>query len=410
MVVDRWHKTRPQPDEPRCREHDLAPTDVHGRGKRWQVRWRDDAGRQRKRNHDRKADAERTIAGIKADLARGQYIDPHAGKVTLRSYGSQWLHAQTFDEATREATERRLRLHVYPELGDREIRSLRPSTVQAWTRGLSRTLTPSYVRVIAGNLSTVLTAAVDDGLIARNPCRASSVRPPMPPRRKVQPWPSEWVAGMLAELPGRYAAMAHVAAGLGLRQSEVFGLAVDDIDFLRRVVHVRRQVKIVASRQMFASPKGSRDRDVPLPGSVAMHLAAHIEAYRPVWVTRPWKVPTGEPAVARLVFTGRGGGALNSSYFDRNIWASARRRAGIPHSRENGMHALRHYAASVWLDAGVSIKAVAEYLGHSDPGFTLRTYTHLMPASDGRMRDAVDAALESLFSEGGALNVPSVDG
>jgi integrase len=43
------------------------------------------------------------------------------------------------------------------------------------------------------------------------------------------------------------------------------------------------------------------------------------------------------------------------------------------------MHALRHFYASVLLDAGESIKAVSEYLGHSDPGFTLRTYTHLLP-------------------------------
>jgi hypothetical protein len=37
-------------------------------------------------------------------------------------------------------------------------------------------------------------------------------------------------------------------------------------------------------------------------------------------------------------------------------------------------------------------------------------YGHLMPAGDGRMKEAVDAALEGLFSDGGALNVPSVDG
>ncbi|GGS54496.1 hypothetical protein GCM10010238_49870 [Streptomyces griseoviridis] len=45
------------------------------------------------------------------------------------------------------------------------------------------------------------------------------------------------------------------------------------------------------------------------------------------------------------------------------------------------MHALRHAYASVPLDAGESIKALSEYLGHSDPGFTLRTYTHLLPSS-----------------------------
>jgi integrase len=57
------------------------------------------------------------------------------------------------------------------------------------------------------------------------------------------------------------------------------------------------------------------------------------------------------------------------------------------------MHALRHFHASVLLDAGGSIKALSEYLGHSDPGFTLRTYTHLLPTSEQRTRQAVDRAL-----------------
>lgn len=56
------------------------------------------------------------------------------------------------------------------------------------------------------------------------------------------------------------------------------------------------------------------------------------------------------------------------------------------------MHALRHAYASVLLDAGESIKALSVYLGHSDPGFTLRTYTHLLPTSETRTRDAIDAA------------------
>ncbi|WP_407699665.1 tyrosine-type recombinase/integrase [Streptomyces ferrugineus] len=43
------------------------------------------------------------------------------------------------------------------------------------------------------------------------------------------------------------------------------------------------------------------------------------------------------------------------------------------------MHSLRHFYASVLLDAGASIKAVSQYLGHSDPGLTLRVYVYLMP-------------------------------
>jgi integrase len=60
--------------------------------------------------------------------------------------------------------------------------------------------------------------------------------------------------------------------------------------------------------------------------------------------------------------------------------------------RSNGTHALRHYCASKWLEYGVSIRAVSEYLGHSDPGFTLRVYTHMMPKSDQKARDAFNLA------------------
>jgi len=56
------------------------------------------------------------------------------------------------------------------------------------------------------------------------------------------------------------------------------------------------------------------------------------------------------------------------------------------------MHALRHFYASVLLGAGENIKALSSYLGHADPGFTLQTYTHLMPSSTERTRKAVDAA------------------
>ena len=50
-------------------------------------------------------------------------------------------------------------------------------------------------------------------------------------------------------------------------------------------------------------------------------------------------------------------------------------------------------ASSELLDAGESIRTVSDYLGHADPGFTLRTYTHLVPSSEGRARQAVDRAL-----------------
>jgi integrase len=44
------------------------------------------------------------------------------------------------------------------------------------------------------------------------------------------------------------------------------------------------------------------------------------------------------------------------------------------------------------LHAGVDIRALAVYLGHHDPAFTLRVYAHLVPDAADRMRAVIDRA------------------
>jgi integrase len=138
--------------------------------------------------------------------------------------------------------------------------------------------------------------------------------------------------------------------------------------------------------------EGGKTREVSLPEVVALALAEHLRRYPPLEVTLPWRTLEGKPRTAALVFTIRERGPLVRRHYNVNIWKPALREVGVEPSRANGMHALRHYYASVLLDDGVSIRALAEYLGHADPGFTLRTYTHLMPTSEDRARQAVDAA------------------
>jgi integrase len=364
---------------------DRIRTPRHGQGMRWRARYLDPDGHQRSKMFARKIDAERFLASVTTDMLRGAYVDPSAGKVTFADFAVRWLEARTFGESSREATEVRLRVHAYPYLGRRQLRDLRPSVIQAWVRGLQEQLAASYVRVIFANVSAVLAAAVDDGLIARNPCRAGSVKIPRTVQRKVTPWPVDRVAAVIDALPNRYRATAVVAAGCGLRQGEVFGLRVQDVDFLRRQLHVEQQVKLLHGKVVLDRPKAGKTRTVPLPTSVADELAAHLQRY---------------PAQgAELVLTSREDKPINRSHFDPYIWHRALKAVGVEPGRQNGMHALRHFYASVLIDAGESVKAVAEYLGHADPGFTLRVYAHLFPSSEERAR----AALDRVF--GGVLDV-----
>ena len=186
-----------------------------------------------------------------------------------------------------------------------------------------------------------------------------------------------------------------------MRQGEIFAMGPDEIDFLRRKVHVRRQVKRVGGRMWFALPKGGKEREVPLPEWVSLRLAAHIEAYPPVEVTLPWNEPGnpkrhGKPVTAALLFT-KNGGPVRHSTFNTTAWRPARNAAGIA---EGGMHQLRHLYASALLAGGVDIRALSEYLGHHDPAITLRIYAHLMPSAEGRALRAIEAAFAEARDQG----------
>ena len=359
---------------------------------RWYARYRDPDGKQRAKAFDRQVDAQAFLDDLHAAMRRGRYLDPDAGRVTFKTYADTWVAQQTFDESTREAVEGRLKVHVLPILGGHPIGQIRPSAIQAWLRTIDH-LAPTYQRTIFANVNSILGAAVDDEQLGRNPAQAGSVRAPRLDVRRITPWTSERVLAVRDALPDRYGILATLGAGLGVRQGEAFGLSPDDVDFLRGVVTIRRQVKIVRSKQVFALPKGRKVREVPLPASVRDPLAAYLAATPAQQVTLPWETSEGDAVTVPLVVSTRERSAVNRNYFNGHIWKPALAVADVPDARQNGMHALRHFYASTLLHDGVSINAVADFLGHADPGFTLRVYGHLMPGSEDRARSAVDGAL-----------------
>ncbi|MGW3604130.1 tyrosine-type recombinase/integrase [Micromonospora sp. NPDC005161] len=253
-------------------------------------------------------------------------------------------------------------------------------------------LSAGYRRVLFSDVSMILNAAVDDKKIVSNPFSANSIQRPRHVATKVQPWSVDRLTAFPAKLPDRYRVAVDLGAGCGLRQGEIFAVSPDDLDPTRPTLRVVRQVKLVRGALIFAPPKGGKTREVPVPSSVARRLVDHAKQYAPVEVTLPWGTLTGEPTTATLYLTTADGLPLSRSKFNPGIWKPAIRATGIPDDRRNGMHVLRHTYASVLLDAGESIKALSTYLGHADPGFTLRTYTHLLPTSEDRTRRAIDTA------------------
>ena len=396
-IQDRWYKTETDANGKPKR----VKTDRYGSGMRYRARYVAPDGTEKSKSFpDRqKRQAEEWLARIEADMSRGQYTDPKAARVTFQEFGERWLASQSGDPNTKASQQTQLRRHAFPIIGARPIASFQPSHIREFVAKLEATgMAGSYARVIFSNVRAILSAAVDDGLIPRNPCNARTVSLPEMGARRVIPWLPERVFAVRAAMTERFRVSVDVGAGCGLRQGEIMGLAVEEIDFAGEAIHVLHQLKLSLSTPVFAPPKGGKLRDVPLPEPVAEALKAHMDRYPPIEVTLPWMRANGAPVTRHLLLSGIGGGHVWRSSLNEDHWKPALAKAGvIPKARsreyvaarDHGMHALRHFYASVLLDAGESIKAVSEYLGHSDPGLTLKVYAHLMPTSRARARAAI---------------------
>ncbi|WP_224386580.1 site-specific integrase [Pseudonocardia sp. ICBG1293] len=392
-VEDRWWREERDPATGRT---ERRKTERFGRGHRYRVRFLDPDGRERSRSFPdrRKRAADEFLVSMESDKSHGSYIDPKAGRITFGDYAGRWLASQTFEASTHNSVTWRLNAQILPFFERRELGAISPTDVRTWIRGMQdRGVAESYQAGCFAHVSSILTAAVDDRLIRENPCHARSVVRPKRPPVKVIPWSRQRVDSIRAAMRDRLAIFVALGAGCGLRQGEAFGMSPDDIDRKAGVLHVVRQVRLVDSRLVFAPPKRNKTRDVPIPTSVLDLVDDHMNRFPPVPVTLPWRTPSGEPTTVPLLITDERGGALRRNHFNEAVWNPARKAAGVQNpTRQDGTHALRHYYASVLLDAGENIRALSEYLGHHDPGFTLRTYTHLMPSSSARTRRAIDAA------------------
>lgn len=281
---------------------------------RYRARWREyPGGPQKVRHFARKGDAERFLDAIRGDLARGVYVDPAGGRMLFQAYAEQWRSIQVHRTTTTAQVETYLRLHAYPALGGRQLGAIRRSDVQSWVKDLTRVLAPGSVELVYRWVSTIFKAAVGDRLIASSPCTGITL-----PKRNdgdVVPLTVHEVEALVAAVPDRYQALIVFAAGMGLRQGECFGLTVDRVDFLRRLVRVDRQL-ISALRGVpeFGPPKSKAGyRTVPMPEVVGSALAAHLSRYRPG--------PFG------LVFTSRTGNPLRRNTLGDVCIARGGRRA-----------------------------------------------------------------------------------
>ena len=147
-----------------------------------------------------------------------------------------------------------------------------------------------------------------------------------------------------ATLPNlRNRAMLLLLAVYGLRCGEVRGLCLEDMDWKRGILRVRRA-------------KTARAQEFPLTDATAQAIGLYLQV-RPAAKCRELFVTLHAP------FRSLSGGAVY------HLTSSLLKELGI-HSAKRGPHALRHACATHLLNTGFSLKAVGDHLGHRNLGTT----------------------------------------
>lgn len=363
--------------------------------------------------------------GSRSRVRRGGYPSEEAAKAareqvatTAKGIGlttGYWLEYWIRNSGLRPSTRCTYRQHVVayliPQLGDLPLVTLSVSDVQkAFTaiaagRGSrSGKLAPSTVKRVRATLSSALTAAVGQGLLAHNPARGREIALPDAVGPRPHVWTQERVARWRATgwRPGpvcvwtreqtieflnaiaghkRYV-YYHLVAVTGLRRSEAAALREVDVDLRRN--------------ELFVIPRPDPGERVDGDGKLKSRSSARMVAldhYTAGLLRRYLAARAGVPAAPggeRYLFTTPAGTPCRLDRFTQEFKELLVERTSLPPIR---LHDLRHGAASLSLAAGNDLKSVQEMLGHASLAFTADFYVSLYPSTRHQAAERIGASL-----------------
>jgi integrase len=231
-------------------------------------------------------------------LVGGAFATPGSGgtggsspleEIHFKEYADRyWLPTHAVEETTREGYACALRAHLLPFFADWRVADFAAAPVRAWLTALKDTgLSASNRRMCKMVLSAILSSAVDDEIIAANPCRRVRTDP-VPAKSLRVVTPAEFEAFLDALPEGMPRLLVECAIETGMCWGELTELRAKDFDRHSGVLTITRAVvHLTAQNQPDGQPfhvkdfpKGRKYRLVRVDRSFAEKIEAHIDEHR----------------------------------------------------------------------------------------------------------------------------------
>ena len=328
---------------------------------------------------DTRREADAWLARERAALAGG--IDPRAGRVLVRRIFATWLDLRKTTVAVKTyKSDFTVRAVLPPGIANLNLNRVSDREVQRCLDAWSSTYAESTVRRYRATLAAFFSWCVRERMISTNP--VTGTRVPAQSAPPVEMWP--FTENELLQLRDtikikneRLADVVWLAAWTGLRWSELRELRVSDVVEIPvpRLLVRRATPEGVETKR----PKSGRSRQVPLVDTVLPIVRQLARDKSP----------------DDLLVTTNQGKRLHATAFKRSTnWAV--------NGKGRRLHDLRHTAACLWLEAGVSVTTVQAWMGHADLG-TTQGYLHYLGTT------ADTAALDQINARGHAGGTPATD-
>lgn len=330
---------------------------------------------------------------VESEQRQGRWIDPAAGKTTVREWTTDWLGALDLAIRTEDYYRSLLTNHILPRWGDDGLADISGIKVAVWAKQLRAAgYAPSTVSGVTKLLSLLLSDAVEERLIVANPIRARRRGRHRPARRVERIWatPQEAlaVADNAARLPGGgpgAAVLIVTAAWTGARWGELVGLQRCNTHLERGEIVIDPDIGSLheSSRGLELGPPKTAEsaRTISLPAFLVELLRAHLASHdhRHVFVS-----PEGQ-----LYRRSNFGRRAVRPAVDGNLTQPRPEVRVGPVKPGLTFHGLRHSHKTWMIADNVPEIAQARRLGHILDDKIQQTYSHVAAEVDARLLDGL---------------------
>jgi integrase len=347
-------------------------------------------------------DAERELRRLLRAVDTDEHVNPN--RITVRGWLATWLSAIRAEVAprTHERYGEIVVNFLTPTLGNLLLPKLTPAHLQdaysAWATGGRRDgkaggLSPMTRRHIHRILSSALGRAVEQQLIARNPCEAFKKRLPKVERREMATLNAEQSAQLLNAIRHtRVYWPVLIAFATGMRRGEILALRWRNVDIERGSLRVVESLEQTRAGLRSKAPKSEKARAITLP-AFAIDELRRLKREQAEELLKLGVRQDG----ATLLCARVDGEPMQPRSLTHEFTRLVGRSKDIPRVR---FHDLRHSHATTLLTAGVHPKVAQERLGHSTIAVTLDLYSHVTATMQEDAATRLDAAFRGAITGG----------